>query len=121
MDLRSALQALAASAEVQLARFPTFTVAADELALDFDDALLMFRQAAPKSTPEQNACIHALDDLLSNMSGAANAPLWTPSALRTAPEWVQVRALAHAALNAFGWPLDPPPPSDNVYVPVRAT
>jgi hypothetical protein len=121
MDLCSALQALAAPAEMQIARFPSFVVAADELALDFVDTLLLFRQTSPALTPDQNARLEAVDALLSTMSGAARAPLWTPDALRTAPEWVKVRAYAQATLIALGWPIDLPPPTDNVYVPGRAT
>ena len=121
MDLRSALQALAATPEIQVARFPDFVVVADELALDFDDALLMFRQGSPTLSPQQTAHLQALDTLLHEMSGAANASLWTLAALNTSPEWVTVRTHARELLVAFGWPLDPPPPTDNVYVPGRAT
>jgi|SRR5919106_1618263 hypothetical protein len=121
MDLRSAIQALAAPADAQLGRFPDFVVAADELALDFDDALLMFRQANPSLTTDQDAELKALDALLGQMSGTANAHLWTPRALHTASEWVRVRERAQATLRAFDWPIEPPPPTDNVYVPGRAT
>ena len=108
-------------ADLQLARFPDFVVAADELALDFDNALLIFRQASPVLTPIQVARLQAVDTLLDHMSGAAQAHLWTPEALRTAPEWVTVRGCAQAALAALGWPFEPPPPTDSVYVSGRAT
>jgi hypothetical protein len=115
--LRETLQALAAPPDVQLARFPDFVVKADELALDFDHALLLVRQEGGEAlSVEQHAALSAVDGLLDAMSGAENASLWTEQALREDPEWDRVRAAAAAALRAFGWPVELPPPTQNVYV-----
>jgi hypothetical protein len=116
--LRAAMQALAAPAELQLARFPDFVVKADELALDFDDALLCVRQnRAADVRPEQTAVLSTLDGFITRMSGPAQPELWTEDAVRSRPEWAALRSLAAAALQAFGWPADPPPPNTAVYVP----
>jgi hypothetical protein len=90
-----ALQALAVPAEEQLARYPVFVVKADELALDYADALLLITDCPQVSlTPEQQAALEDVDQLLDWMSGEKNAALWTEAALRTAPDWQQVRRLA---------------------------
>ena len=116
--LRAALQALAAPAPVQLARYPEFVVKADELALDFGDALLLVRHnRAAEIDSGQAAALAALDELFARMSGPARPELWTEDAVRSRPERVEVRALAAAALAAFGWPSAPPPPNTAVYVP----
>ena len=66
--LRAALQALAAPAPVQLARYPEFVVKADELALDFDDALLLVRHnRAAEIDARQAAALAALDELFTRM------------------------------------------------------
>jgi hypothetical protein len=117
VNLRETLQALAAPPDVQLARFPDFVVKADELALDFDHALVLVRQDGGAAlSAEQHAALSMVDGLLDAMSGAANARLWTERALREGAEWGRVRAAAAAALRAFGWPVEPPPPTQNVYV-----
>jgi hypothetical protein len=115
--LRSALQALAAPAGVQLARFPDFTMKADELALDFADALALVRHnRAREIGPDQAAALEAVDGHLDRTSSPASAHLWTEGAVRAAPEWAEVRRLAGAALQAFAWPVEPPPPSGTAYV-----
>jgi hypothetical protein len=42
------------------------------------------------------------DRHLEEMSGEANAHLWTPEALRTSPEWIEVRRLAARLLDVVG-------------------
>ena len=119
--LRETLQALAADAEVQLARFPSFVVKADELALDFDHALTVARQGGDRTiSSAQLASLLTVDGILTDMSDEASAHLWTDQALRGAVEWARVREAASRALLAFDWPVDPPPPTQNVYVPGKA-
>jgi hypothetical protein len=117
LQLIHALQALAAPAEIQLARFPDFVVKADELALDFDDALRRAGRPGNHLSPAQRTALARVDEFLTRMSGAANAPKWTDAAVQSSPEWVAVRALAADALRALGAPVEPPPPSDAVFVP----
>jgi hypothetical protein len=115
-----ALQALAAPADIQLARFPDFIEQADELALDFDDALSGTDGRGDPLSPAQRSSLARVDEALTRMSGGANSALWTAVALRSAPEWADVRVLAADALRALGAPIQPPPPSDAAYVPGRA-
>lgn len=111
------LQALAAPADVQLARFPSFVAKADELALDFADALLVANDCPQlRLTAAQRDALARLDQHLDGMSGAANAQLWTEHAVRSRPEWDAVRALARDVLAALGAPSDLPPPSSAVYI-----
>jgi hypothetical protein len=119
--LKHALQALAAPAEVQLARYPTSTVRADELALEFDHALEVVLSTDNGLSPEQLSYLGALDQFLERMSRPdIRDRLWTGAAVRTSDQWASVREVAGEALRAFGWPIEPPPPSDDVYVPGRA-
>jgi hypothetical protein len=115
------LQALAAPVDAQLARFPDFAVKADELALDFADALLLVLDC-PQLTlePAQKEALLRVDRQLDKMSGTAKAPLWTTAALRDNPEWRTVRTLAVAALQALGQSVELPPPSGAIFVRGRA-
>jgi len=115
-----ALRALAAEADVQLRRFPDFVSRPDELALDFADALLLVRSCQQiELAPEQSRALATVESLLDRLSGSATAELWTEAALRERPEWDQLRDAAATALRALGYPVEPPPPTDSVYVPGR--
>jgi hypothetical protein len=112
------LQALAAPAEVQCARFPDFVVKTDELVLDFDDALMLVRDCRQLAlTGHQQDALADLDLTLSAMSGSQHGHLWTEAALREGPEWEVIRRQAAAALRALDAPVVHPPPSRAVYVP----
>jgi hypothetical protein len=118
--LVTSLQALAAEADVQLRRFRDVVCRPEELALDFDDALLLIRSCQQiELTPEQSRALAAVDTLLERMSGAPNAVLWTEAALSDRAEWQRVREAAVAALRALGHPTRPPGAAENVYVPGR--
>ena len=115
--LITSLQALAAPAEIQLARFPDFVVKADELALDFDDAIILVRDCPQLDlTPAQVAALEAVDQALSAMSGPERGRFWTDSALRESAEWGRVRGLAARALRTLDAPVANPVPSQAVYV-----
>jgi len=64
------------------------------------------------SVPAESQALDAIDEKLATMSrdGAEfNAELWTDAALKSSPHWQQLRTLATAALDAFGWAVDAPP------------
>jgi hypothetical protein len=61
-------------------------------------------------TQEQATRLDTLDDYLSALSGADHAEFWTDAALASDPRWEEVRTQAAAALAAFGWPKEAPPP-----------
>jgi hypothetical protein len=82
------LQALASPAETQLARFPDFVVRADELALDFSDALMLVsNRPRARLTAAQRGALELLDTHLGEMSGPVRPQLWTDDAVRGSPEW----------------------------------
>jgi hypothetical protein len=68
----------------------------DELALQFHDQAILADQlfGSGQITEEELDLVKRIDKLLEDMSGEANAALWTPVALRTSPQWTQVRLLA---------------------------
>jgi hypothetical protein len=108
-QLRFALQALAMSAEVQLSLFPEFVCRADELALDFGDAI---RLPLGDLTGQQASALRAIEiEIAARSRGGARftAEFWTDGALRSSPDWVLLRRLGAAALTAFGWPVAEPP------------
>lgn len=72
----------------------------DEPALEFDDLFAVHR-TRPDSPGPAGGVLVGLDRALERMSGAANAHLWTDQALRSAPEWREVRALAAHALTVL--------------------
>lgn len=106
-----AVQALAQAAEVQLGLYPGFVVVADELALEHEEMQEQFLDSVDRESlsDAQQYAIEVLDRRLVAMSGPQNAEFWTEEALRAATEWVSVRALAQAVLDAMGWPSEAPP------------
>ena len=76
----------------------------DELALQFHDQAIMADQLHNLGgiSREQLEVVRRIDKLLEDMSGEANAELWTVEALRTSPMWAQVRTLAREFLRMQG-------------------
>ncbi|MBY8825051.1 hypothetical protein [Sphingomonas colocasiae] len=117
--LQRAVLALAQPADVQLSLFPDFVCKGDELALDFEDALLASPDAA--RTDAQRAALGALDGLITSMSGERNSDFWLDEGmLRSHPIWEEIRASARACAAAFGWEMRIPPPSGATYIPAGA-
>jgi hypothetical protein len=115
--LVESLRALAAPANVQLARFPNVVCKPHELALDYADALLLASDCPQlQLTDAQHRALRTLDDLLADMSVTGQLELWTETALRDAPEWADVRRAALAALAALDHPYEPPGQSAATYV-----
>jgi hypothetical protein len=111
------VQALAAPAKEQQQLFPSFAVAADELALDHEEAQAAFLKVSEAQlSPRQRKAFDILDRQLQQMSGLQNAPLWTVEALGTAPEWAIVRELAVSVLQEMGWAVESPPRDRAIYV-----
>lgn len=100
--LRSALSLLSASSEVQLKYLDDLGLpdVVDELALEFDDVAPAVGNLVEVRAITTNAAdaVRRVDAQLAAMSGEQRSQLWTPQALRTAPEWDEVRRLADRAL-----------------------
>jgi hypothetical protein len=81
----------------------------DDLAEDYNaiavaaDSMLRLGEL----TQEQHDRVRELDDFLGSFSGQANAQLWTPEALRSAPEWEQVRKMASHCLALLKFTVTP--------------
>lgn len=105
-QLRKALQQAALPAEHQIAQLRGFPVA-NEVADDVGNQIHWVLQCPDAHlTDEQRTSLSELDSLLDRMSGQHNAHLWTEEALRSRPEWDEVRRRARKALESFGWPLE---------------
>ncbi|MFG2000454.1 hypothetical protein ACGFNU_15030 [Spirillospora sp. NPDC048911] len=100
--LRAAVVRLASAADEQIEYLHHLGLngLSDELALDFDDLFAVHR-TNPDSLGPAGGVLVDLDHTLERMSGEANAHLWTHQALRSAPEWREVRALAAYALTVL--------------------
>ncbi len=92
--------------EEQLATLASMGVpgVVDELALNFDDDFRPFHSMVEDGevSPATQVAAEQLDTQLQRMSGQKNAHLWTPEALRSAPEWLVVRRLASYLLEEIG-------------------
>jgi hypothetical protein len=119
-ELCWSIQALALPAADQLALYPDFTCKADELALDFDTWQAVVQGNFGDSLSEsQRVGLDTINDRFISLSrnGANYYPdFWTESALFNDANWVEVRRLAHAALDSFGWQLNHPPSNRSAYV-----
>src|SRR5690349_11816931 len=112
-QLKWALQALAIPAPDQRRLFPELVSVPDELALDFDNwqSVVLGNYAGELST-EQASSLAEIGRTLARMSriGADfKRELWTDVALGSSQQWADLRRLAVAALEAFGWPAESPP------------
>ena len=102
--LLQSLQLLATDYEQQVKAFPEYVHVPDEIALTFDDtyALIDSLKQDGLITATQNEKLRQIDTLLEKMSQDENA--WTCEALRTLPQWEDVRRLARETLKAFHTP-----------------
>jgi hypothetical protein len=104
--LLKALERLAAPADTQilyLREIGTFPLA-DELALEFNDAVVASWQLVEAGLLTQTAldAALALDDWLKTFSGMEHASEWRPEALHFSSNWSRARELAREALNLMG-------------------
>lgn len=79
----------------------------DELGLAFDDGFRLIRSLELDGVVLPSEARTILDEIsrrLDMMSGAQNAELWTEAAIRTDPQWVELRLLARRVLSDPGWP-----------------
>ena len=115
--LRWSILALAQPAEIQLSLFPGFACTGDELALNLEHALEELNADVREFSPDQQATLDALDAEIRKISGPHNADFWLEDdALRSHPTWDVIRRLAQTAAIAFGWGLEPPSPTEDVYI-----
>jgi hypothetical protein len=106
-QFRRSLQDLATAGSEQLALFPDRAAKPDELAWAFEHWASIVRGTYETELSEpQIDALSAVEGKLKTMSrdGAEfGADLWTDGAFRNSEHWIEVRALATAALDAFGW------------------
>lgn len=111
-QLRWSLQALADAGSGQQSLFPDRRVTADDLAFDFDHwSSFVEGTDAGELTGAQADALAEIRRKLATISrdGAEfDVELWTDAALATSEHWADVRSLAAAALEAFGWSATPP-------------
>ena len=103
--LLASLKALASEPSDQLALFPESVSKAGDLAARFDERLRMVRDDfSGELSRAQADALETLSARLATISRDGvefDADLWTDESLRTSVHWRDVRALAHAALDAF--------------------
>jgi hypothetical protein len=101
--LRDAVFVLASDAAGQLDHLRELGLpeGIDELALEYDDIAGAAENMLEcgELDKSQYEAVRKLDTLLSQMSGKANATLWTTAALAAAPEWNEVRHHAKGCLR----------------------
>ena len=106
IQLEQAVRQAAIPAEQQIAKLKGWDVTY-EIGSDFENwcRWALNGKDAPKLTDEQRSRLLALDKWFDEM------PNWpagwgTEDALRTRPEWEEVRRQARGILEAFGWSID---------------
>ena len=72
---------------------------ADELAQELDDVLEAAISVPGLLSESQVSTLRALDEVLESMSGPEKSELWDEEALRSSPQWGEVRRHAGAALT----------------------
>ena len=101
--LVASIQLLAADANVQLSAFPVGVCKADEIVLAFDECLVFLRELADANFISVDAKeeIQRVDEFVSNLGGK-EASVWSDSAVRESPDWLELRRLAKATLKQMG-------------------
>lgn len=100
--LAEVVESLAAAPGSAIAPKPKPGQRHDALSLEFDDLYERYIGTLTELPPEAGLiALQALDTQLTAMAGAANAELWTASAIASAPEWEVVRELARRVLVQF--------------------
>jgi hypothetical protein len=116
--LRHSLQLLASPAVTQLKLLPPYVCKADELALEFDNwQEISLHNYRKEFSVDQISAMSALDAKLDWLSNAGKE-YWSDEAVRTSPEWQNIRYLGTCVLDAFGWPVETPPSHAHEYRPV---
>ena len=101
-ELKDTVEALAADADVALARLPDNCCKADELACQFDDFRLPFLAHFSSRLPtSEKQLLEELNALLESMSGHQHSELWTEEAVRHHPAWHKVRQKAGEVLRGY--------------------
>ena len=104
-ELRQVLVRLASPSQAQIDYLQHLGVAplADELALEFHDLYLLVPQLAAQKvlTHQQSKAVDAVSRKLDDMSTCQDPRLWVEDALRSHPDWVEVRRLAAIAAKAI--------------------
>jgi hypothetical protein len=101
-SLLESLRELALPGESQLAGQADGSHKADEIALDFDDALKYWAPRIWNSLPPaQQKAVSDVEAHLSKMSGRKNARLWTESAMLEDEAWKELRRLADRAADSL--------------------
>jgi hypothetical protein len=104
-ELCQVLGRLASPSQAQIDYLQHLGVAplADELALEFHDLYLLVPQLAGQRvlTHRQSKAVEAVSRKLDDMSACQEPRLWVEDALRSHPDWVEVRRLAAIAAKAL--------------------
>jgi hypothetical protein len=102
-ELILVIRRLASAGSGQPALFPDVNVSATDLVRDFDQRLSVVREdSEDQLSSRQVESLNLLGQKLSTMSrdGAEfDADIWTDEAVRSSPDWAEVRTLAEAALD----------------------
>jgi len=109
-DLIWSLRALAQNASVQRELYPDFVVVADELVLDYYDALTKYKE----KSQFQHADLEVLDAHIASKSGILE--FWTDEALDRSAFWNVIRQQAKQALKARDLSMFAPHASTSTYV-----
>jgi hypothetical protein len=108
-QLRWTLASLAAVGSDQQTLFPDHVEKPGKLALEFDRCVSQIRgEYGPELSEAQAGMLTAIEEKLATIARDSNTfdtDLWTDEALRSSEHWADVRRLASAALEAFGWPI----------------
>jgi len=116
--LIQAVQLLASNYETQVSSFPDFVHVPDEVALIYSDCFLLADQIAECGllNKPQLIKLRELDNALRKMSSKGNEEVWTCEALKTSPEWQNIRSLASDVLSILERSKQQPDLSWLVYV-----
>jgi hypothetical protein len=114
--LKHSVQLLALPPKEQLELLPSFVCKGDELSGEFFHwrRVVLSNYAKGLSVDQ----LSAITELAGKFNWLADQGVqyWTDAAIRTSPEWEDIRRLGAGVLKAFGWPEETPPSYAHEYV-----
>jgi hypothetical protein len=116
-ELRRTLQAIAQPEDIQKSLFPDFAFVADELVLEFSEALrITLLTDQEHLSSNQLQALERLDQKIIEFSGDQYLEVWLEKDSLAHPVWDSFRSLALEALSQFGWPNEIPSPGNSIYI-----
>ena len=115
-QLKWSIQAMACDSETQIALFPEFIVASDEIVTDFDHwKRTVESRYKSEFSLGQIESLNQINRVIDRIS-RSDEEIWDNESLTTHELWGELRDAGTHALNEFHWKLEAPSTSRSIFL-----